>query len=229
MISKIIIEAIEQKKYDDSFENSCCLCGIKKSFKYENRKKILSASFTDYNLMKDRDSQFICGYCEKLLSDNYMDSPKGKKCGVRLYSFLVENGKFKIVDKSEREKYLFEYQFRIPYILCLSNSGQKHISWKSQQGFSNDIIIINTEEGIIRFERKKYFDIYSIVKKLYENKISKDELKGCNLNPKKIKKLIDDKITDFNELFNLKRFKNDINYNLVVDYLYKIKEVNKND
>ncbi|HEY0087612.1 MAG TPA: hypothetical protein VGB37_02145 [Candidatus Lokiarchaeia archaeon] len=221
MITKNIVEAIEQKQYIDDIENECCLCGIKKAFKFKKRNKILSASFTDFNFMKNRDSQFICGYCEKLLSDDYLDSPKGKRCGIRLYSFLIENNKFKIIDRKEKESYLFNYEFQLPYILCYSDSGQKHISWKANYGFSNNNITINTENGQINFDREKYKNIYLLAKKLYLNKITKDELRECNLVPKKIKKLIDENITNFNEIFLLKKYKNNVCYNFIIDCLYK--------
>lgn len=227
-ISKMIIESIEQKEYDDYLSGDCCLCGNKKSFKYENRNKILSTSFTDFNVMKNRDSQFICGYCEKLLDDRYMESPKGKRCGIRLYSFFIENKKFKIIQKSEKEKYLFDYQFNLPYILCLSDSGQKHISWKSKEGQGNRVITINTENGLLIFDRDKYITVYTIIKKLFENGISKEELVCCNLIPKKIQKIIDNNISSFQEIIFIKRFKNDNCYNFIINCLYKIKE-NKDD
>jgi CRISPR type IV-associated protein Csf1 len=229
MISKKIVESIEQKKYEDNIANSCCLCGVDKAFKFEKRNKILSQSFTDFNFMKNRDSQFVCGYCEKLLSDNYMESPKGKRCGIRLYSFLVEKNKFKIIDKKEKEDYLFDYQFQIPYILCLSDSGQKHISWKAKEGNSNDTLIINTENEVLYFNRKKYKEVYLLVKKLYNNKISKEELLNCNLDPKKIKRLIDNSISSFNEIFYIKKFKDDNCYNFIINCLYKTKEEKKDD
>lgn len=221
MISKLIVEAIEQKKHDDKIENQCCLCGIKKAFKFEKRDKIISHSFTDYNYMKNKDSQFICGYCKKLLDDNYLDSPKGKRCGIRLYSFLIENNKFKIIDRKEKENYLFNHEFQIPYIICYSNTGQKHISWKAKIGYSNEIIIFNTENGQISFDRKKYLDVYFVVKKLYNNGISKDELLKCNLIPKRIQKLINNNISNFQEISYIKKFKNDINYEFIISCLQK--------
>jgi CRISPR type IV-associated protein Csf1 len=223
MVTKRIIEAIEQKKYDDNFENICCLCGIEKSFKFTERKKILSNSFTDYNKMKYRDSNFVCGYCEKLLSGNYMDSPKGKKCGLRLYSFLVEKNIFKIIEKSEIEKYLFNYQFKIPYILCITELGKKHIAWKAIFGNCNNNITINTENGVLKLDRDKYLKIYLLCKKLYENEVLKDELKNRNISVKKIKNFVDNKIIDFKDLNYLKKFNNDFVFEFIINNLSKNK------
>ena len=122
MITKKIVEAIEQKIYDDNKNGLCCLCGNEKSFEFKFRKDIISNSFTNQNLMKARHSQEVCGYCVKLLSGLYLDSPKGGRCGIRLYSFLIEENKFKIIQKSERESCLFDYEFKLPFILCCVNS-----------------------------------------------------------------------------------------------------------
>jgi len=126
MITKKIIEAIEQKKYNDNIENTCCLCGISKCFEFKNRKKVLSASFTDFNTMACKDSNFVCGYCEKIVNNDYMPSPLEKTCGLRLYSFVVENNTFTIINKSEFENYLMHYQYNFPSIIIFSDSGKKH-------------------------------------------------------------------------------------------------------
>lgn len=220
----MIIEAIENRQYEDIIKNECCLCGITKAYKFKDRKEILSKSFTDYNLMRAKNSKSICGYCEKLVKDDYMESPKGKTCGIRLYSFLIENNKFEIIEKKDKEKYLFDYEFNIPYVICFTNTGQKHISWKSIIGKANNIIPINTESGTIYLERKKYKDIYIIIKNLYANKVSKEELRQCNIIPKNMSKMIENKKSSFSEIINIKKYKNDTIYEFLVECLYKIKE-----
>jgi len=161
--TKMIVEAIEKTEYDDFDigDQCCCLCGTKKSFKWTAREKILSSSFTDWNVMKDKNSQYICGYCEKLLSDSYIktgnhdDKGREKTAGLRCYSFLVEDGQITFISSKEKEKYLFEHFYKTPYILAFTDSRKKHISWKAAIGGSNTTITINTENGKYSLNRNK--------------------------------------------------------------------------
>jgi CRISPR type IV-associated protein Csf1 len=224
-ISKIIVQAIENKKYDDVIEDKCCLCGIEKANKFENKKNILSKSFTDYNRMKYRCSEKICNYCIKLLNDDYMESPKGKRCGLRLYSYIVENNKFKIIDMSEKINYLFNYQFKIPFLLCFSKTGKKHIFYKAKLSYSKNNFWVCTEENNILFEREKYIEIYNIVNNLFQLGISKDELKSCIINIKKIYKFN----IDFNNIIKIKKYKDNQCYELIIDCLVREKKNDSNN
>lgn len=219
MLSKIIVEAIEQKKYKDDIKKTCCICGIKKAFKYEIRKKILSTSFTDYNYMKYRISNYICGYCEKLLSNKYLDSPTGKKCGLRLYSYIIQNNNFSIIDMKNKIKYLFDVKYQNNFLLCFSKSGKKHIFYKAKLSYDNNTFFVCTEDYNIIFDRKKYKKIFEISNELFQKGITKNELLACVIDPKKIYTY---KI-DYDKIIQLKKHKHDRCYELIIDCLYKNK------
>jgi CRISPR type IV-associated protein Csf1 len=225
MISKIIVEAIEQKNYKDNIEGQCCMCGIEKANNFETREKILSKSFNGYVDMKYRNSNLICDYCQKLLNDNYLDSPKGKRCGLRLYSFIIENKKFKTIDMKQKIDYLFNYKYQIPFLLCFSKTGQKHIFYKARLSYNENKFWVCTEENNILFERNKYKDIYKIVNNLFQLGISKDELKSCVINPKKISKYQ----LSFNDIVKIKKYKNNQCYELIIDCLMKEKKDDSSD
>jgi hypothetical protein len=221
-ISKLIIESIEQKKYKDIINNNCCICGIEKANYFENRNKVLSTSFTDYSFMVNKDSQYICDYCQKLLNNNYLNSPKGKTCGLRLYSFLIENNNFYIIDMKQKIDYLFNYKFKIPFLLCFSKTGKKHIFLKSKLSYNYDKFWVCTEENNIYFERNKYLQIYQIVNNFFQLGVSKNELKTCIIDPKKINKFK----LNLNDLIIIKKYKNNQCYELIIDCLIRDK---KND
>ena len=226
-ISKIIVEAIEQKKYKD-IDNGlrCCLCGCTESQSMKLRKDILSKSFNGYVDMKNRVSEYICNYCETLLNDNYMKSPKGNRCGLRLYSFIVENNQFKIIDMRQKIYYLFEHEFKLPFLLCFSATGKKHIFYKSKLSYGINTFFVCTEDNNIFFDRHKYKYIYEKINKFFQLGVTKDELKTCIIDPKKINKYQ----LNFNDIYLIKKYKNDQCYQLIIDCLMKEKkEDDRND
>ena len=225
MISKLIVEAIEQKKYKNDIKNRCSLCGIENASHFFKRKNVLSAYFTEYNYLKIKGSNYICNYCEKLLSNTYMDSPKGKRCGLRLYSFFVENKKFKVIDMKEKIKYLFDYNFKGSFLLCFSKTGQKHIFYKAILSDNNNSFYICTETNNIFFERNKYIKIYKIINSFFQQGITKDELRSCIISPKKINKYQ----LSFNDIIKIKKYKNNYCYELIIDCLIKEKKNDTND
>jgi CRISPR type IV-associated protein Csf1 len=221
-ISNFIVKSIEKDNYNNESvknENLCCICGSEYSYKWSTRKSIFSGSFTDQNMLKVKNSNYICGDCEKLLSDYYMKSPKDNDCGIRLYSFISTTSDFQIIDRSKREYYLFDFEYTGAFILVFSDTGQKHISWKSKISFNTNSFFVCNESGNIFFEREKYRKIYNIVKKLYNKGVSKDELKDCNVNISKINKYM----ISFDDLIEIKKYKNNNCYNLIVDCLQKEK------
>jgi len=217
IISKFIVNAIEQKKDIDLISGECCFCGKIESEKFHEKNKILSKSFTEYNYMKNKNCEFVCEYCRKLLNNNYLDSPKGKKCGLRLYSFLIENNKFEIINYDKKIYYLFDHFFKLPFLLCFTSLGKKHIFYKAKFSYSKNIFFVCTEEGNIYFERDKYKEIYKIVNRLYQLGVSKDELKNCIIDPKKINKYA----VTFNDLIIIKKYKNNSCYELIINCLIK--------
>lgn len=226
-ISKLIVEAIEQKKYDDLVYNEigCLICNTNYANKFFNKKKVLSSNFTDMNMLQNKGSNYICNHCQKLLSGNYLDSPTGKKCGLRLYSFLIEKNKFEIIDKKEKIGYLFNYQFKPPFLLCFSKTGQKHIFYKAKMSNNNNQFYVCMEESNILFNRNNLRKIYLIVNKLFQLGVKKDDLLNCCLSPKQIDKY---KIS-FRELSEIKKYKNDQCYELIIDCLIKEKKNDTNN
>lgn len=132
-----------------------CGGGAQTYQEWSSFKKTVSANFTDHNILFNRNSDTLCYFCKQCINNSYMDSPKGKKCGIRLYSFLIEDEKFKIIDLKGRECFIFDYIYNPPFILCISFAGQKHISFKAIESFNKDNFYICTENGNIYFERAK--------------------------------------------------------------------------
>jgi CRISPR type IV-associated protein Csf1 len=218
--TQMIVSAITKKQRIET-EKTCCLCGGNKIIsEWTKSKEVFSGNFTDYNYLKNKQSDILCDFCTFALSDKSMDSPKGKKCGLRLYSFLVENNDFTIINYDEKAYYLFEHAFNIPFILAFSSTGQKHISYKSVINYSSDIFTVSTDFMNIIFDRALWFQIYEIANNFYQNKCTKDELLNCSIPPWKFNKY-DINFVDYQKL---KRVQNTEQYKLIVSILIKLKE-----
>ena len=218
-ITQKIIEVIEKKQrklLDD--ENMCALCGGTKTIgKWFDFNKNTSDNFTDFNEAKVKDSDKLCYFCKQTISDNFLDSPKGKKCGLRLYSFLVENNKFIKIDLKEKWFYLFEYNYKTPFILCFSETGKKHISFKAKESFNTKNFWVCTEYCNIWFERKKWYPVFQIANDLYQQKVTKKELLSYSISPWKFNKYN----LNFKNLKKLKPYKNTEQYKLIISVLQK--------
>jgi len=220
MISKMIIEAIEKTAYEDEVDGNCCFCGTKKANGFIERKKMLSGSFTDYNALLDKTAMQVCDYCQKALSDKYMKSPKDNSCGLRLYSYCVDDTGFKTIDMSEKIYYLFEHQFVGKFFLAFSNLGKKHIFFKGKISHSNDEFYVCGEEYNILFNRTQNKELFELVNSMFQLGVTKKELLSFSVDTKKIVKLH----IPFEKLVKLKKYRANCCYELIVNALIKDKK-----
>jgi hypothetical protein len=216
----MIVSAITKQQGIEN-DKTCCLCGGNRIIsEWTELKKVFSGNFTDYNQLKNKQSDVVCDFCTFALSDKSMDSPKGAKCGLRLFSFLVENNKFIRIDYTEKAYYLFEHFFNTPFILILSNTGQKHISYKSIINHDQNIFTVSTDFLNIVFDRALWFPVHEIANNFYQSKCTKDELLNCSIPPWKFNKYD----LNFFDYQKLKRVQNTEQYKLIISTLIKLKE-----
>jgi hypothetical protein len=217
--TEFIVTAITQKPGIDS-DQTCCLCGGTRIMsEWRKAKEIFSGNFTDYNMLRYKQSDVLCDFCVFSLSDESLASPKGARCGLRLYSYLVENNQFIKIDFSEKPFYLFEHSFNPPFILVFSQSGKKHIAFKSLVSHNSALFYVCTDNLNIQFERSRWFDFYKIAKSFYENKCTKDELLAGTIPPWKFQKYS----LSFSDYKKLQPVRHTEQFKLMVNSLYKIK------
>lgn len=217
-ITQKIIQAIERKPLGQPSVETCCLCGGNQTIEnFHPRKKIFSGNFTDYSELKRPDSKLICDFCVLCLSSEFLPSPKGKRCGLRLYSFLTMNGQFRIIDLKEKEKILFDEKLLPPFILVLSSTGQKHISFKARESTSAAAFWVCTDFANVWFEREIWRPVYELANHFYQNKVTREELRTGNIPPWKFNKY------NLNpaDASQLKKHLQDLPYQLIITVLTK--------
>jgi len=223
-ITKFIVQNIVTEKDKEVIQtnNVCMICWGSETNNREfiYKKKMLSANFNDINEFERKDNDMICWYCQFCLEWHAMDSPKGKRCGLRLYSFYADKDNFEIIDRSKREYFLFEKKYKWDFVLAFSETWQKHISFKSV--YSNDTNTFNVctdTRGTILFERNKWDVIYKRAKELYEFWLPKKSLLW-DIDPRWMKKLW----LTFKDITTIKANSNNMAYELIINSLYHKKK-----
>lgn len=224
MNTEMIISAITGQT-GKAFDRFCCLCGNNRSIDgFTDAKKILSANFTDHNLMKHKDSKVICDFCRLALSDDLLESKNKKRCGLRAYSFFISGQSsaisYQLIEKKDKIRYLFEVEYSIPFILGFTDTGKKHISFKSMINYTESPFWVSCENCNVLFDRIKWFPIYKIIKEFFETGIFKTELLSCSVPPWKFEKYG----LDIFQFQRLKQVKRTAQYQLIVNSLMKAKE-----
>lgn len=219
-ITRKIIESISGKSPTIG-GNICALCGGEETVtEWYSTKKILSGNFTDYNQMVMKTSKVLCSFCKDALSDDFISSPKGSRCGIRLFSFLIEKNQFIKIDYSEKADYLFNYQFTPPFILVFSSTGQKHISFKALESNDPEAFWVCSDFGNIWFERRKWQPVFEIANNFFQNKVTRTELEQCSVAPWKYRKYN----LDFRGIKKLVPHRNKEQYKLIISVLQKEKQ-----
>ncbi len=122
---------------------------------------------------------------------------KEKPQRFRNYSHVVINSEWFIFSKAQKKE-IFEIILKKPEIVCIADSGQKHILFKHKMGFwqfENTFIIPN-------IDKLKY--IHSLINELYNSGFSQKEIYTGNFYLKRIEnyglekwKQMNDKIEPF--------------------------------
>lgn len=215
-ITQRIIEAIEGKKQTVPGE-ICAVCGGTETVEeWHLLKKVLSGNFTDFNLIADKRSNAICSFCVSCLSDLYMTNKNGKKCGLRWFSFLIENGSFYPIEREQRKEYLFDRVFEQPFILAFSESmPPKHVSFKCVESNDPHRFWVCGENSNVFFDRTVWLPVYETANDCYAAGINKSELLSGKVAPWKFNKYV----IDYSKLKALQKYRNTQQFELIVSIL----------
>lgn len=211
---KISQSLISSKVYET--KNICFLCWWNETNEKEfnKRKDVLSWNFNDSSSAVKKDSDLICWFCQDCLSDNIINTESGKTAGVRAFSFLVDDNWWTKINKSEREYYLFNHKFQGDFIIAFTDTGKKHISFKTKISNNSDKFYLNTEAWTLFFDRQFWYPIRKRAKEIYENKISKKTLLW-EIEPNLLKK---GKI-ELEDINMIKKYKDNLCYREIINVL----------
>jgi len=211
---KISLVLNPQKVYSTNY--ICFLCGgnLTNNNEFKHKKQVLSWNFNDATSATDKQSDLVCWFCQDCLRDDIINTESWKTAGVRAFSFLVDDNWWTKINKSEREYYLFQHQFKWDFILAFTDTGKKHISFKTKISNNSDQFYVNTESWSLFFDRNFWYPIWQRLKEIYQNKVSKKVLLW-KIEPNLLRK---EKLV-LNDIDMIKKYKDNLCYQQIINVL----------
>ena len=186
----------------EKLEGKVCLFSGLPIDKGVHVKKALSGNFTDFDACKGLGSEYVGLDVMACLKQGF-EVEKDKFTELRKYSFLATEKGIEVIRTANLLECLLKDK-PTPFVFCFAmlraQKAQKHLSFKSQVNYQNDVFTVTTECGDILFDRSKAKEVLPIIEAWYSitddtkgkatthTYFNKDEiLNGCQ-NLKRIEK-----------------------------------------
>lgn len=150
--------------------NQCYYCGAACGDTY-SIDEYVKDTFTNFEFVKKQDSKYICEGCRAAFSTKTEVIPlcdeTRENDTPRLYSWIFDS-KSKIAYTKKHidiiRNRILSGDFDPPFIVCLANSGQKHILFRCEINLDTDNFFVQLEEEKILVEREKLAEYIEIAK-----------------------------------------------------------------
>jgi CRISPR type IV-associated protein Csf1 len=134
----------------------------------------LKKTFTNYNLILNPDSLYMCRGCYYSMTDKSIKElimPDGEKKynqSVRTYSwYLTKNEKIVFSKKHiQKLKYYILYPSDIPFSIIISDSGKKHLIFRAPVSYNKDNYFLQFEEEKVYINIKQLEDRIRLCEKI---------------------------------------------------------------
>lgn len=136
----------------------CKMCG-KGIRKGVLQKDIIKSTFTDYQYLR-YDSRYLCPECCALigritLGDNGLT-------WLRNFSFIATEDSFRVLKREKLLSTLINPPDP-PFVLCITYSNKKHISFKSRIQLSNKVYSVFTDKGEVEIAPHNITELLKIL------------------------------------------------------------------
>jgi CRISPR type IV-associated protein Csf1 len=150
---------VEIKEFPiEAVETECSICH-KKVEQAIMTKKAVSANFTDWNYVGD----YICPKCARLLS-------------LFKYSYIVEGEDIQLLNVRQIKEMLLR-QHKTPNLMIITTSQKKHLFYKAERNYTDDVFAVNLETETIYTSRERMKILFAFVENLLTLGVSKQGLK----------------------------------------------------
>jgi len=133
----------------------CAVCG-KEISEGVPTKKVVSSSFTDWNILVDMTASHICKACTWCIKE-----PK-----MRRSQYIATEHELIYFKRDDIEKYLFNPP-EPPFVFFITSSYKKHGSFRARMNDSQKLFYIQFEDRQILFSPNKYRNLFELMKKMY--------------------------------------------------------------
>lgn len=146
----IIVEINPKERKPAEIVGKCSFCNKGINGEGYNLKKVVSANFTDYNLLSS--DKYVCKECEfctNLYKYTYASSPDG----------------FKLLNVREACKEIQKPQ-KPPFIFVVSTSGKKHLFYKAVVNYNPNLFTANLEDEKIQVNLELLQEQFKVIQNL---------------------------------------------------------------
>lgn len=135
-------------------EGDCWLCGAKNVTGYP-RSKVIKPTFTDSNLARSPWSEVVCDACTWALSYR----------SLRSYSILATSAELIHPTRQELRDVLIDPPAP-PFLIAVSQTGQKWLHLKSQVNYSRDAFKVRFEDLTVRVEPGNFASVLEFMERM---------------------------------------------------------------
>lgn len=165
--NNIIDKEVEFKKYKKRIAKfNCFFCGGYFDEGIE-LKEAISDRFTDYNIVKCANSNYICESCSLGLS-------------LIRYSYIIDS-KIKLIRQKDFADMILK-QNEVPFIACISTSFKKHLFYKTIINYDLDNFYIQLENETILCNRQQLKNDLDFISLLQSLNVSKKNIETGIIN-----------------------------------------------
>lgn len=119
-------------------------------------KKVVSSSFTDWNVLADMTAPFVCKACKWCIKE-----PK-----MRRSQYLATNDELIYFKRDDLEHHLFNPP-EPPFVFFVTASYKKHGSFRARVNDSRKLFYVQFEDRQILFSPNKYIELFETMKRMY--------------------------------------------------------------
>lgn len=136
----------------DTGNHFCYLCGGPCSERHKTSEYIRD-SFTGLSEIASPGSQYVCAGCVLSMREQVPMPGRDKPQRMRTYSWVITETEAKAYSKAEREamRRACLAPPMPPFAICLSESGQKHLLYRTPVNYTSDVISVRLETEIVTY------------------------------------------------------------------------------
>lgn len=128
-------------------------------------KTLIKKTFTDYEYLRFA-SKYASVEAALCMSEVLSSSKEGVFNALRVYSFIVTESELRLLKRDEIAT-LITNPLPTPFVLCVTFSNKKHISFKAEVNYDSHNFSVETDKGRVQIEIGEFLSVYEIAQRWY--------------------------------------------------------------
>lgn len=202
--TEIIYKALHSENVGE-LRGVCCVCGRNTEKGFKTKDYIKNARFTNWDILKEPDSEVICEYCATCINN----------ADLRRKNFIADSTHIMFLSKNDIENIIFDLENNTSgeFVVCMTQSFKKHNSFKASVNSDTSRFIVQMEDDSFCIDVQSHKKLYSIMNEMYLF-FSKEEMATGDYNYMSLKEF---GLDNFNRCENeIKKFRGSIAFDFLL-------------